>query len=103
MWRWARAYGIGGSSLYLVLIGLVLLLLAPEGDANVFWIALILGAPALGAGLYLRGCLQESGIAARAERIVGWVLMVTGCSVSGSGDRGSPSATIRLISTRGLI
>jgi hypothetical protein len=79
MWRWARAYGIGGASLYLVLVGLVLLLVTAESNgANVFWLALILGVPAPGAGLYLRGCLQESGIVARAERIAGWALMLTG-------------------------
>ncbi len=78
MWRWVRAYGIGGSSLYLAIVGLLLLFLLPEGDANVFWLALILGVPAAGAALFLRGCLIARGGPAHAMRIGGWLLMLLG-------------------------
>ena len=69
MWRWARAYGIGGSSIYLAIVGAVLLLVASESDANVAWLLLILGPPTVGAALYLRGCLNAFGRTAQARRV----------------------------------
>lgn len=77
MWRWLQAYGVGAAGIYLSILAALLAWVLAEGDALVIAVGM-LAVPAAGASAYLDGALRPYSGIARAERLIGWFLMVFG-------------------------